>query len=91
MAKAQQTINPANGETIATYELNSDAQTLKDSHQAFLKWRTTSLEERGSILRDIAKRLRAKKDDTPSLIVTVHSHWQMHSPALLETPHRTPN
>ncbi|MDN6298448.1 MAG: NAD-dependent succinate-semialdehyde dehydrogenase [Halomonas sp.] len=71
MAKTQQTINPANGETIATYELISDAQalqTLEASHRAFLEWRTTSLEERGNILREIAKRLRAKKDEYAALM-----------------------
>ncbi len=71
MAKTQQTINPANGETIATHELISDAQalqTLEESHQAFLEWRTTSLEERGNILREIAKRLRAKKDEYAALM-----------------------
>ncbi|MAS09208.1 NAD-dependent succinate-semialdehyde dehydrogenase [Endozoicomonas sp. G2_2] len=71
MAQTQQTINPANGEVIATYELASDEQalqTLRDSHEAFLKWRTTTLEERGGILREIAKRLRAGKDDYAALM-----------------------
>ncbi|WP_311950907.1 NAD-dependent succinate-semialdehyde dehydrogenase [Halomonas piscis] len=71
MAKTHQTINPANGEIIATHELLSDAQALQaleDSHHAFLEWRKTSLEERGNILRNIAKRLRAKKDDYAALM-----------------------
>ena len=71
MAKTHQTINPATGETIATYELLSDdqaLQALKDSHQAFLEWRKTSLEERGNILREIAKRLRANKDEYVALM-----------------------
>lgn len=71
MAKTHQTINPASGEVIATYELISDDQALqavRDSHQAFLEWRTTSLEERGNILRNIAKRLRAKKDEYVALM-----------------------
>lgn len=71
MANTHQTINPATGETIATYETLSDdqaLQALKESHQAFLEWRKTSLEERGAIVREIAKRLRANKDEYAALM-----------------------
>ncbi|WP_227370657.1 aldehyde dehydrogenase family protein, partial [Halomonas sp. M20] len=71
MAKTHQTINPATGETIATYDVISDEQALQalnDSHKAFLEWRKTSLEERGNILREIAKRLRAKKGEYAALM-----------------------
>lgn len=71
MAKTHQTINPASGEVIATYDLITDdqaVQAVRDSHQAFLEWRTTSLEERGNILREIARRLRAKKDEYAALM-----------------------
>ena len=71
MANTHQTINPATGETIATYETLSDdqaLQVLKESHHAFLEWRQTSLEERGNILREIAKRLRANKDEYAALM-----------------------
>jgi len=71
MANTHQTINPATGETIATYETLSDdqaLQVLKESHHAFLEWRKTSFEERGNILREIAKRLRANKDEYAALM-----------------------
>ncbi|GAA3895940.1 NAD-dependent succinate-semialdehyde dehydrogenase [Halomonas cibimaris] len=71
MAKTHQTINPATGEPIATYEMLSDEQALqavRDSHQAFLEWRKTSLEERGHILREIARRLRANKEEYVALM-----------------------
>lgn len=71
MAQTHQTINPATGETIATYELASDEQAVaavRDAHEAFLEWRKTRLEERGDILREIAKRLRANKDDYAALM-----------------------
>ncbi|MDA3920825.1 MAG: NAD-dependent succinate-semialdehyde dehydrogenase [Salinisphaera sp.] len=71
MAQTHQTINPATGEVIANYELATDEQalqTLKESHEAFGEWRKTSFEERGNILREIAKRLRAHKDDYVALM-----------------------
>ena len=71
MAQTHQTINPATGEVIANYELATDEQalqTLKESHAAFGKWRETSFEERGNILREIAKQLRAHKDDYVALM-----------------------
>lgn len=71
MANTHQTINPATGETIVTYEMLSDdqaLQVLKESHHAFLEWRKTSFEERGNILREIAKRLRANKDEYAALM-----------------------
>lgn len=71
MANTHQTINPATGEVIATYDLASNEQalqTVSDAHEAFLIWRTTSFKERGDILREIAKRLRANKDDYAALM-----------------------
>ena len=71
MANTHQTINPATGEVIDTYELATDEQalaTLRASHEAFLDWRKTSFEERAGILREIAKRLRANKDDYAALM-----------------------
>lgn len=71
MAKTHQTINPATGEVIATYDLVSDEQaldTLRQSHEAFLEWRQFSIEKRGAILREIAKRLRANKDEYAALM-----------------------
>lgn len=71
MAQTQQTINPATGAVIATYELASDeqaVQTLRDAHDAFVTWRTTSIDERAGILREIARRLRANKDHYAALM-----------------------
>ncbi|MCL5246273.1 NAD-dependent succinate-semialdehyde dehydrogenase [Cellulophaga sp. 20_2_10] len=59
------TINPATEETIAKYTyINSDEATKKveDSHNAFLEWKLTSLEERAKILKSIGKTLEKNKD-----------------------------
>ncbi|WP_111748675.1 NAD-dependent succinate-semialdehyde dehydrogenase [Salinisphaera orenii] len=71
MSQTHQTINPANGEVIDTYELATDEQALQavaDSHAAFLEWRKTSFEQRASILREIARQLRANKDEYVALM-----------------------
>ena len=71
MTRTHQTINPATEEVIATYELIDDDQArqiVEDSHAAFLEWRKTGLDERASILRNLAARLRDKKDDYAALM-----------------------
>ncbi|ALE17221.1 Succinate-semialdehyde dehydrogenase [NAD] [Altererythrobacter epoxidivorans] len=55
------TNNPATRETIATYDLMSKDEAfakIEAAHEAFLDWRTRSHEDRGEILRKIAKMLR---------------------------------
>ncbi|MAK62188.1 MAG: succinate-semialdehyde dehydrogenase [Ponticaulis sp.] len=65
------TVNPANGQPLKTYPLMSDAE-LKDAvqscHNAFLDWRLTSHEDRAEIINNVAKELRARKDEFAELM-----------------------
>lgn len=59
-----QTINPATGEKLATYELFSEEEALNTARlarQAFEKWRKTPISEREDLLKKLASVLRAKK------------------------------
>ncbi|WP_425291837.1 NAD-dependent succinate-semialdehyde dehydrogenase [Cellulophaga fucicola] len=65
------TINPATEETIAQYTyINSEEATkkVKESHNAFLEWKLTSLEERGKIIKSIGQALEKKKDEYAQLM-----------------------
>ncbi|NNE32044.1 MAG: NAD-dependent succinate-semialdehyde dehydrogenase [Winogradskyella sp.] len=65
------TINPTTGETIATYTYMTDEKVegiVEASHNAFLKWRFKSFEERGEIIKSIAKALQDNKDDLAQLM-----------------------
>ncbi len=60
-----QSINPATGEVIETFEPFSQqriAESLDQAQQAFHQWRTTSLDERARLVREIARTLRAQKE-----------------------------
>ena len=65
------TINPTNGERLRAYPIMSDAEvekSVKDCHEAYLKWRLTSHQDRASIIANIAKELRARKDEFAELM-----------------------
>lgn len=71
MATTYQTINPANGEPIETYQLMSDAQALEAleaTHGAYQSWRQTDFSERAKILRKIAELLRDQKSSLADLM-----------------------
>lgn len=58
---AFQSINPATGETIATYEPTAPEvveRGLKTANKAFEAWRQTSFKERAQVLKAIAAQLR---------------------------------
>ena len=58
-------INPANGETLQTYEeITPDeaANTVDETHAAWQQWRTTSFADRARLMKKAAAMLR------PSLI-----------------------
>ena len=60
-----QTINPATGEPVNTYEYMSDEdakQVVKDCHEAFLKWRERSLEDRASVIAKIGEELKKSQE-----------------------------
>ncbi|MDY6910421.1 MAG: NAD-dependent succinate-semialdehyde dehydrogenase [Thermodesulfobacteriota bacterium] len=66
-----QSINPADGEVIRTYETLNEQQTaaiLARSQEAFALWRRTSFEERAGCFRRAAERLRKRSHDFGSLI-----------------------
>ena len=65
------TINPATNETIDQYDLMSDQevdQAIERCQAAYENWRLTSLEDRATVIRAIAKSLRAHKDEYAELM-----------------------
>jgi acyl-CoA reductase-like NAD-dependent aldehyde dehydrogenase len=61
-----QTLNPATGEVLETFEPYTQEQineALDQTHQAFLQWRTLSFVERGKYLHSIASHLRDDKTE----------------------------
>jgi acyl-CoA reductase-like NAD-dependent aldehyde dehydrogenase len=61
-----QSINPATGEVIETFELYNQAQineALDQAYQAQKSWRKQSLAHRGEMLRRVAQHLRGHKAD----------------------------
>lgn len=66
-------VNPATGETIATYDEHSDdevAEIVDRAHGAFVDWRQTSYDHRGDLLRKAAEVLEAKKEDLARLMAS---------------------
>lgn len=69
--KSYQTINPATGEGIETYQFMTDDEVqkiLQASHTAFLDWRDQSVEKRQKVLHDVAARLRDNADEYAALM-----------------------
>ncbi|MBE9043493.1 NAD-dependent succinate-semialdehyde dehydrogenase [Pleurocapsales cyanobacterium LEGE 10410] len=61
-----ETKNPTTGQTYKVYDKHTkeSAEGIIDkTHEAFLKWRETSLEERANIIRQIAQCLADNKDE----------------------------
>src|SRR6185437_7542707 len=59
-----ESINPATGEVIESFEPFTAAQvdaTLARAHQTYCHWRTTTFGERSALLRRVAAVLRAQK------------------------------
>jgi succinate-semialdehyde dehydrogenase / glutarate-semialdehyde dehydrogenase len=68
---AIQTINPATGAPIKTYEEMAWAETnkiIEATHQAFLQWRNTSFAERAAKINKVAKILTDNKEEYAKLI-----------------------
>src|SRR5439155_7101276 len=56
-----QTINPASGSVVASYEESSPEAVqaiIAGAHQAYLAWRSTSFRERSALMRRAAEVLR---------------------------------
>ena len=65
------TINPATGDTLATYQETSSAKVqriLEHSRRAFLSWRECSFSERGKAFQRLAKRLRDRANELAGLM-----------------------
>ncbi|MBM1106795.1 NAD-dependent succinate-semialdehyde dehydrogenase [Aurantibacter crassamenti] len=65
------TINPATEKTIKHYDYMTKTEAHKaveDCHNAFLKWKLTTLEERAKVLQSIAKALEKNKDSYAQLM-----------------------
>lgn len=64
--KTLQTINPATGEKLASYELFSEEKTLgtaKVARETFEKWRKIPVGERADLLKKLGATLRSKKKE----------------------------
>jgi len=64
-------INPATDEIIKEYEEMSSsevADAIQDAHHAYLDWRTTSFDQRASLLKSAANILRERLDEYAELM-----------------------
>ena len=71
MSTPIQTINPATGDTLETYDLMTEEQTtaaIRACHNAFDKWRLVSLEDRAEKIKAIGQALRDSKEDFAQLM-----------------------
>lgn len=67
------TINPANGKVLTEYSSMDTTKTksiIEACHNAFLEWRTRSLEERASIIAAIGETLQDRKTELALLMTT---------------------
>ncbi len=67
-----ETVNPATGETLDTYEEHDDAAVahrLARAWTAWESWRTTSFGERADLLRTVADGLEKRRDELAELMV----------------------
>jgi succinate-semialdehyde dehydrogenase/glutarate-semialdehyde dehydrogenase len=65
-------VNPATGETVATYETFTDAQiddAVARAHAAAAVWGRTPVAERAAVVRKIAEGHRARRDEFAAIIV----------------------
>lgn len=66
-----QTVNPATGKVIKTYEEMSEKEVDKiidQCHKAFLSWRQKSFDERGKKMKKVAELLKKNKDKYAKII-----------------------
>jgi succinate-semialdehyde dehydrogenase/glutarate-semialdehyde dehydrogenase len=68
---AIETVNPATGKTLRTYDEISpeEAARLVDrAHEAFLSWRKVSFAERSRLMKEAARKLRERQDEFARLM-----------------------
>lgn len=66
-----ETVNPATGETLRTYdELQPEeaAGLIDRAHEAFLSWRKVSFAERARLMKEAARQLRGRQDEFARLM-----------------------
>lgn len=71
MSNSFDTIDPTNGQKIATHTYLDDAELenrIQACHDAFRDWRLKSHEERGEVLKAIGQGLRDRKDELAELM-----------------------
>jgi succinate-semialdehyde dehydrogenase/glutarate-semialdehyde dehydrogenase len=64
-------INPYNQAVIEEFQIHDDAaveKKIRSSEKAFAQWRKTSFQERGALMANVAKVLRAHKDEYARII-----------------------
>jgi len=65
-------VNPATGETLATYPTSTDAEVqaaIAAAHDAYRSWRDVPVAERAAIIRRIAELHRERRDELAAIIV----------------------
>ncbi len=70
---AIQSVNPATGEVIKTYDVLTDQEVqakLEKSEKAFKIWRNTPMEERAKHMRNIAHKLRENQEEYAQLLTS---------------------
>lgn len=76
------TINPATGEEITSYSYMSDSEVnsiIDASHEAFLKWREETPENRAKVIRSIGEKLIEYKEELASLMTEERGKTYTHS------------
>lgn len=65
------TINPVNGNELSSYKYMTEEEVnkiIQSSHDAFLEWKTKSVEERGQIIKAIGQELQNYKKELAELM-----------------------
>ena len=68
---AIETVNPATGETLRTYDEippEEAARLVDQAHEAFLSWRKVGFAERSRLMQDAARQLRRRQDEFARLM-----------------------
>ena len=68
---AMESVNPATGDTIRTYDEMTPAQTaaaVEDAHEAWKAWRTTTFADRAKPMKKAAAILRDRKEEFARLM-----------------------
>ncbi|WP_201545382.1 NAD-dependent succinate-semialdehyde dehydrogenase [Psychrobacter sp. H7-1] len=76
------TINPATGEEITSYDYMNESQVndiIDASHEAFLKWREVSTQERAKVINSIGEKLNEYKEELAKLMTQERGKTYKHS------------